>query len=158
MINLHAIANPIISQLHPNTAAMLYRSTGQKNVRGVVGQTYAQGEAIKCQIQSESATVLNHVNRVGQEEVTRRLYLFSDESMTGRVAGIVRPETRNGDMIQIGPGESWYSDTWWLVLGPIEDFSRAGWQCVRATMQVKAPDFSLSEWPEDPGDSEVVNV
>ncbi|MDR2947121.1 MAG: hypothetical protein LBV79_10295 [Candidatus Adiutrix sp.] len=151
MLNLHSIVNPLISRLHPNVAATLYRSTGQKNVKGTISQTYAVGEAITVQAQSEGPTTLNMVNKVGQEEVTRKLYLFSDDSMTGRVAGIVRPETRNGDFIQIGPDERWYAGTWWLVLGPVEDFSRAGWQCVRATMQVKGPDFSKSEWYAEGG-------
>jgi hypothetical protein len=145
-INLHAVVNPIISRLHPNARATLYRSTGQVNVKGVIGQSYAKGEAIEVQIQSEGPTTLNHINRVGQEEVTRKLYLFSPPDMAGRVAGLVRPETRNGDMIQISETEEWYAGQWFLVLGPIEDFTKAGWECVRAAMQVKAPDFSNSEW------------
>lgn len=145
-INLHGIVNPIISTLHPNVSATLYRSTGQRNIKGKIVQTYAEGEGIQAQIQSEGPTVLNHANKVGQEEVTRKLYLFSDDSMAGRVAGVVRAEARNGDMINIDSDESWYAGTWWLVLGPVEDFSRAGWQSVRATMQTIEPDFSYSDW------------
>ncbi len=139
MMNLHAIVNPVIAQLHPNVGGTLYRSTGQVNVMGDIKQTYAPGESIQIQFQSEGPTVLNHVNKIGQEEVTRKLYLFSSDTMANRVAGIVRPETRNGDMIQIDAGAGWYAGTWWLVLGPVEDFSHAGWQCVRATMQVIPP-------------------
>ena len=139
-INLHGIVNPIIAMLHPNIPATLYRSTGQKNVRGTVKPTYAEGELIQVQVQSEGPTTLAHVNKVGQEEVTRKMYLFSDHGLTSRVAGIVRPETRGGDMLRLD------DETWWLVLGPVEDFTRAGWECVRATMQVKGPDFSGSDW------------
>lgn len=147
-INLHAIVNPVIATLHPNHSATLYRSTGQKNVKGVMQATYAEGESISCQIQSESAETLAHVNMVGQEEVSRRIYLFSTPGMSDRVASIVRPIARNGDFLQIDTADPWYGGQWYLVHAIIEDFTVAGsgWSNVRATLQVKGPDFSHSSW------------
>lgn len=147
-INLHAVVNPIITTLHPNHAATLYRSTGQSNVKGVIKATYAEGEAISVQIQSESAETLAHANYVGQEEVSRRIYLFSTPGMADRVASIVRPIARNGDFLQIDASDPWYSGQWYLIHAIIEDFTVAGsgWSNVRATLQVKGPDFSGSDW------------
>ncbi|MDL2315507.1 hypothetical protein LJC59_00290 [Desulfovibrio sp. OttesenSCG-928-A18] len=92
------------------------------------------------QIQSEGATALYHADRVGMEEITRKLYLFSASGLRERVAGIVRPMSRGGDMLQLEDG------TWWLVDAVIEDFTRSGWASVRATLQVRAADFSASDW------------
>jgi hypothetical protein len=36
--------------------------------------------------------------------------------------------------------------TWWLVDAVLKDFTRSGWCSVRATVQVKATDFSYSDW------------
>lgn len=145
-VNLHAIANPLIAQLHPNVEALLYRSTGQANILGKLLPAYAEGERLTVQFQSEGPTILAHADKSGQENVTRKLYLFSDSSMTKRVSGIVRPLSRGGDMLHLAEGGGWYAGTWWLVEGPVEDFSGSGWQCVRASMQNQAPDFSGSEW------------
>lgn len=146
-VNLHGIVRGPINMLHPDTSVVLYRSTGQVVVTGgQVKSIYAPGEPIKAQMQSEGASVLYHSDRVGMEEVSRKFYLFSDADMQSRVAGIVRPLTRNGDMFQVSPDETWYAGTWWLVQGIIEDFTRSGWANVRATLQVNPPDFSHSEW------------
>ena len=73
-------------------------------------------------------------------EITDTFYLFADHDPAGRVAGIYRPLSRGGDMIQLEDG------TWWLVNEVLEDFSLSGWVSVLATLQVVPPDFSHSEW------------
>lgn len=146
-VNLHKVVRSAVNFLHPDVRATLYRSTGQVVIEG--GQpksTYAEGAAIIAQMQSEGPTTLNHIDRVGQEEVYRKFYLSSSSDMQTRVAGIIRPLTRGGDMFQIDPSESWFAGTWWLVEATSEDFTRSGWANVRAVMQVNAPDFSHSAW------------
>jgi hypothetical protein len=140
-LNLHALTRGAISALHPDTPATLYRSTGQVTEEdGGVKSVYAPGMAINAQVQSEGPTVLAHADRVGMENVSRKLYLFTAPGLADKVAGIVRPLARGGDMLRLEDG------SWWLVDAVIEDFSRSGWGCVRATLQVNPPDFSRSEW------------
>lgn len=140
-INIHRLIRNAINRVHPDTSATLYRSVGQVVATGgVVKAIYAAGVPIKAQAQTESAKGLYHADKVGQEETVKKFYLYSDASLKQKVAGIVRPLSRNGDMIQIDDG------TWWLVIAVTEDFTRSGWVCVRAEMQTNAPDFSASEW------------
>lgn len=135
-INLHGVVRGAIETLHPSVAATLYRNTGQRtDASGRIRAAYAEGESVAVQMRSEGATSLFHTDKVGQEEVTRKLYLCSASGPRTRVAGIVRPLSRGGDMLQMADG------TWWLVEGTLEDFSRSGWVCVRATLQVRGPDF-----------------
>ncbi|MDR2075658.1 MAG: hypothetical protein LBP61_01810 [Desulfovibrio sp.] len=137
-LNLHSLARGAISALHPEVPARLYQSAGQVTGEdGAVKGVYAPGVPVSAQIQSEGPTALAHADRVGREEVSRKLYLFSEPGR--RVAGIVRPLARGGDMLQLEDG------TWWLVEGVIEDFTLSGWACVRATMQVGGPDFGGGE-------------
>ena len=140
-INLHGVVRSAITALHPDITATLYQSTGQTTgPNGSVKSIYAPGVPIKAQMQSEGATTLYHADRVGMEEVNRKFYLFSTPELDKRIAGIVRPLSRGGDVFQLE------DQTWWLVDAILEDFTHAGWASVRATLQVIAPDFSNSEW------------
>jgi hypothetical protein len=140
-LNLHSVVRGAIGALHPEVAATLYRSTGRVTTGdGGVKSVYAPGICVNAQMQTESPTALAHADRVGMEEVSRKFYLFSDSGLETRVAGVVRPLARGGDMLRLEDG------TWWLANALIEDFTRSGWACVRATLQVNPPDFSHSEW------------
>lgn len=146
-INLHGIVRGAVNHLHPDVKVILYRTTGQVVVTG--GQPkpiYAEGINIKAQMQSEGTTALFHADKIGQEEIMRKFYLFASPELDMRVAGIIRPLSRGGDMFQIDPTENWFAGTWWLVDATIEDFTRSGWANVRATLQVNPPDFSNSDW------------
>lgn len=157
-LNLHAIVTPAIRSLHPEVTATLYRSTGQTTgAGGGVKSVYAPGVDVSAQMQPEGGSALFHSGRVGMEEVSRTLYLFSPPEPAVRVAGIVRPLSRNGDMLQLKEGgllgdaggeapPAKESETWWLVEAVLEDFSRSGWVSVRATLQVNPPDFTYSGW------------
>lgn len=142
-INLHGVVRGVVNALHPDAKGTLYRSTGQTtSADGKVKATYAEGVPVLVQVQSESPTELFHTDRVGQEEVSRKMYLFSAAGTDARVAGIVRELARNGDMLRMD--EPGVPGVWWLITAVVEDFSRSGWCCVRATLQVKAPDFGGS--------------
>lgn len=137
-INLHSIVRGAISALHPDDTVTLYQSAGQQNVKGEIKPVYDAPQSVTAQIQSESDEKLYHADRVGQNDVTRRFYLFADPAK--RPAGVIRPLARGGDIIQRTDG------TWWLVVAVPEDFSAAGWTQVRCSLQAKAPDFSASPW------------
>ena len=141
MMNLHGIVRQAVNNLHPEVSASLYQAAGQETGDGgKIGAKYAQGIRITAQMQSEGPTALYQADRVGMEEVNRKFYLYSGSAINERVAGIVRPLSRGGDILRLEDG------TWWLVNAVIEDFTRSGWVCIRATMQVNPPDFSHSEW------------
>jgi hypothetical protein len=138
-MNLHEMVRTAISAVHADETVTLYRAAGQTNVKGEIKAAYAPGETVKAQIQSEGDDALAHSDRVGQNETNRRFYLMAS-SPADKPAGIVRPLARSGDMLQRA------DETWWLITALTEDFSGAGWVAVRATLQVKAPDFSASDW------------
>ena len=146
-VNLHGMVRGAINHLHPDTEVTLYRTTGQAVIVGGQPKSiYAEGLPLKAQAQSEGATALFHADKIGQEEITRKFYLFAAPELDLRIAGIIRPLSRGGDMLQIAPGENWFAGTWWLVDATIEDFTRSGWASVRATLQINPPDFTHSEW------------
>jgi hypothetical protein len=142
MINLHALVNPVISALHPNVPGTLYPSTGQTLAAdGKAQPAYdTAGRPVSAQMQSEGANTLYHADRVGMEEVSRKFYLFSSADLSTRVAGLVRPLSRGGDLLRLDDG------TWWLIDAVLEDFTRSGWVSARATLQVDPPAFA-SAWP-----------
>ena len=143
-INLHNIANSVISGIHPNRdEATLYQSIGQTySPSGEVKAVYAEGVTVYAQFQSESPTTLFHADKVGQENISRKVYINSPPDFAHRIASLARPLSRNGDFIKLK------DDTYWLIDSVIEDFSLSGWVCVRATLQTVAPDFSYSDWEE----------
>lgn len=142
-LNLHALARPFIGAVHPEEEVTLYQSVGQVNELGVIKPKYAAPKILRAQVQSVGDAALSHADKVGQNDVTRHFYLFATPG--NAPAGVVRPLARGGDMIQRCPE---HGNTWWLVTATPEEFSRAGWVCVRGTLQVKAPDFSVSDWLE----------
>lgn len=146
-INLHGVVRGAINHLHPDIKATLYQVTGQTVVTGGQPKSiYSPGKPVWTQAQSEGTTTLYHADRVGSEEIIRKFYLFSKPELNERIAGIIRPLSRGGDMFQIDINEKWFAGTWWLVEGTIEDFTLSGWVNIRATLQVNPPDFSASDW------------
>ena len=140
-LNLHALAGAAIRGLHPECSATLYQSAGQiTKGDGSIKGIYAPGLAVSLQMQSDGAESLIPVNRSGAAEVSRSFYLFSAQGLARRLAGILRPLSRNGDMLLLEDA------SWWLVTAVPEDFSRAGWVRVRALLQSLPPDFSYSPW------------
>lgn len=142
-LNLHALVRPMIAAVHPEETVTLYQAHGQTNVAGKITPLYAAPRPVQAQVQNVGDAALAHADRVGQNDITRHMYLFATPG--DAPAGVVRPLARGGDMIQRGPAAG---GTWWLVTAVPEDFAQVGWVCVRVTLQVKAPDFSASEWWE----------
>ena len=146
MINLHAVVRPIITTLHPDEVVTLYQSVGQVNTLGRIAAKYAEGQTVQAQIQTLSADELQQNDAFSRTGIHRKAYLYCPvESMPP--TGIVRVLARNGDFIQRADG------TWWLVVSLLEDFSKSEWVCVGITQQIKAPDFSASDWYGNGGDA-----
>lgn len=138
-VNLHAIVRGAINAINPDEDVTLYRASGQKNVAGKVTATYLPPVTVKAQIQSENDEALYHSNNAGQNDITKRFYLYAD-SVAGRPAGIIRPQARSGDIIQ-----RVLDGTWWKVIAVIDDFSAVGWTSVRAALQTVAPNPEVIE-------------
>lgn len=140
--NAHEVANDIIKSFHPNQGVNIYLSLGSIiNSDGEPVNKYAAPFSIEVQIQSESPTTLFHTDKIGDEQVTRRMYADSPKDLKSKLAGIVRSENRSGDIVEfIDEG------TFWLMEGPIGDFSRARWQNIRIVKLVIPPDFTASDW------------
>ena len=139
-LNLHAIVHPMVTVIHPDETVTLYQAQGQTNVAGKITPVYLPPQPILAQVQTASDAALYHADRVGQNDVTRNMYLFANSDTPP--AGVVRPMARGGDIIQRANG------TWWLVVAVPEDFSGVEWVMARCSLQVKAPDFSASPWWE----------
>lgn len=137
-MNLHHLVRNAIPSVHPDETITLYASSGQVNDRGRVTPIYAAPVRVKAQIQSESDSTLNHAGRMSLNTETKKAWFYGTPGQFP--AGIVRPLSKNGDMVKREDG------TWWLVTGVLEDFSSVGWVSVRLVLQVKEPDFSASAW------------
>ena len=137
-LNLHDIVRTAIVAVHPDETVTLYQSTGQVNNYGEITPTYAAGQVVQAQIQSEGDAALYHADRVGMNSQTIKAYLYADKAFPP--AGVDRPFCRNGDIFQRDDG------TWWLITAVTENFAGVGWVSVRGTLQVNPPDFSASSW------------
>lgn len=141
-VNLHDVVRSAITALHPDETITLYQSTGQVIDReGVVKATYAEGQSVQAQIQSEGDAALYHADRAGMNTQTIKAYLYADRDSPPW--GIQRPFARNGDMFQRWDG------TWWLITAVSESFRGVGWVAIRGTLQEIPPDFSSSDWYEE---------
>ena len=141
-LNLHGIANGIISGIHPNEALILARSTGETYTddMGIVHNEYIN-LPLTGQVQNETESALFHANLAGQTTMVKRIYLHAPASLLTQIQGIFRPLSRTGDFIRRKDG------TWWLVTSVLENYGGVGWICVRVTMQVNPP----TGWEEDKG-------
>lgn len=137
MMNLHAIVRGAIPALHPDETVTLRQSVGQRNIRGRIVPVYARAQTVTAQIQSLGSDDLRHAEAVNLTQRDRKAYLFAPAPTTPP-AGIIRPLSRNGDMIQRADG------SWWLVTAMLEDFTASGWVCVGMVQQLEGPDLSAS--------------
>lgn len=138
LLNLHHSSRGHINLVNKDEDISLYKSIGQVNTKGQLRPKYAPAEKIKAQIQAEKDSALYHADRVGQNDTTRKAYIYADSSLPP--AGVVRPFARGGDIIIRADG------TTWLVIAVLKDFSAQGWVSVRIALQTKEADFSGSDW------------
>lgn len=128
-LNLHAIVRPAINMNKQDLPFTVYRSIGQKNVKGVVTAYYSKQVGYMGQIQSEGDSALYHAELGTQSTITRKIYLYAPDDLKTRVWSIYRKQSRSGDFIQDNKGQLW------LVTAVLEDFSEVGWESVRVTLQ-----------------------
>lgn len=125
-MNLNSLVSGIIGTVTPLEEVNLFRCTGQANVKGVITPTYAPMVPVMADVQSVGDAVLKLIDRVGLNDKTLHFYLDGDWR------GIFRPDGTGGDMI-------YARNNWWLITAVPEDYSNAGWVCVRGTLQMTGP-------------------
>lgn len=127
-MNLNNLVTGITAVVTPNEEIAVFYSLGQTNVKGVLTPSYSGPDVFpETRIQSIKDSELKNINRVGENDTLKHFYVSAN------VRGVYRPTQTGGDMI-------YARGQWWLVVALPEDFTQAGWVCVRASLQMKAPD------------------
>ena len=182
-INLHHVVRGAITSVHPDETVKLFINVEQSNEYGTVKLVFFGPIEVKAQIQSESDEALFHADRAGMNTETVKAYFyqqdFRDELISKKLLGfkdswlqpfnqgvfanrsdmsvpsleicdLQRFQERGGDMFQRGDG------IWWLITAVPDNFSRVGWICVRATLQVNAPEgiIDFAEFEEEDEDDD----
>lgn len=145
-MNLHNIVRGAINANLADVTLTYYRSLGEREVDYMMQNAYAAPVSVKGSFQSEGDAALDHANLAGQNSITRKLYLYSSDSVTERPWGIYRPLARTGDYFLDANG------AYWLVVAVEEDFSAAGWECLRVQMQDNDPELKVVEDESEGGD------
>lgn len=126
-MNLNKLVSGILGSVTPLESIALFRCTGKINNRAVITATYAPVVEMQAKVQSVGDEALKLIDRVGDNSKLLHFYLNGDWR------GVFRPNGTGGDMI-------YARGQWWLVTAVPEDFSHAGWVCVRGTLQMSGPD------------------
>ena len=139
MLNLHNIVRPAITANKPDEPFTVYRSVGQRNVKGVMTAIYAEIDGYTGQFQSEGDSALYHADMGTQSTIKRTVYLYAPDDTKTRAWSVYRKESRSGDFLRDSRGD------YWLVEAVLEDFSAVGWECLRVTLQQTEPKITLEE-------------
>lgn len=120
-MNLRGIANSVARVINPNTAVTVKVSTGYSidpvTRKQVPSYTQYTGYA---QVQALDGSDLKHLDGLNIQGTLRAIYLY------GNLAGVIRPDTKGGDIIMIA-GKTW------LVVKVIETWP--GWCKVAVNYQ-----------------------
>ncbi|HWH86164.1 MAG TPA: hypothetical protein VNV36_05230 [Pseudomonas sp.] len=125
-MNLNKVVSGVLGSVTPREDIALFRCTGQANVKGRLTPTYAPFVELLAKVQSVSDEALKLIDRVGDNSKLLHFYLDGDWR------GVFRPDGTGGDMI-------YARQQWWLINAVPEDFSHAGWVCVRGVLQMTGP-------------------
>ena len=136
-MNLHDIVRGAINVNLEDQSFTLLRSTASGVTNGVRVAKYVKVEGLKGNFQSEGDAALNFSNNAAQNTIIRRLYLYATSDRSTRAWSIYRPLARSGDYVLNDKGE------YWQVSAVIEDFSDAGWECLRVTFQQTDPKLTI---------------
>lgn len=126
-MNLAAVANGVITVVNPNFPATLYVSTGNTVVDHVQTPTYA-AYGIAAQVQPLSSGDLRQLDALNIQGAQKAIYL------NGAALGVVRVQTRGGDLIVFPSGTLPEGNTW-LVVASLEQWQGATWAKVAVELQ-----------------------
>ena len=89
-LNLHAIVRPAINVNKEDLPFTVFRSEGQKNVKGIVTAYYSRQDGYTGQIQSEGDSALYHAELGTESTVIRKIYLYAPDDLNDRVWRVYR--------------------------------------------------------------------
>lgn len=99
MVNMHALAGPIISSINPTVIATILVSAGSTtNADGSRTPAYDGPIEVPAQVQSLTFHDLHQVDGLNLNGTKRAIYLY------GRFDGVVRPAMKGGDLITLTDG------------------------------------------------------
>lgn len=119
MINLHAIANHVISKIHPNDDFIAIRCTGYANHIGSIDYFYGNCEKVSGQVQTLNGDELQQANEIMQGEISRKIFI----STKGPPLTAGRRDTQEGAsyLFQVN------NKCFWKVYNISEDYTKCGW-------------------------------
>lgn len=114
-MDLRSIANGVSSQVNPNIIVTVLRSTGSEIGRGgKQAPTYAEGVSGPAQLQALDGSTLRQMDGLNIQGVLRAIYL------RGNLAGVIRPDSKGGDLVTIEPPAPAPFVGTWLVVKVLE--------------------------------------
>jgi len=131
-MNLMTLTSGIVSAINPMVSCILQVSTGYtKSPDFKQVPSYADPVTVQGQVQSLQYRDLLQIEGLNLQGTRRAIYLQGD------VEGLVRPDSKGGDLITMPDG------TVWLVAIVLEnwnplDNSQSGWVKVCVTLQNKS--------------------
>lgn len=121
-MNIHNLVRGAIGSINPDTAATLYRSSGYAtSPDGKQVPQYAPPATVRAQVQDLNQRDIQHLLSLNVQGSQRVIYL------NGALNGIVRVQSKGGDLVVLGNGEVW------LVTAVLEQWP--DWCKVAVTLQ-----------------------
>lgn len=141
-MNLHQIARGPVSAVNAEEQIYLIQAIGQRNEKGRLIPEYAAAELVSAQVQSFTSDELQAVNDVLRTAHLRKFYLFAQTYAGHKPEGQYRLNNLPEDFIyRTSEG------TYWKVFAVQEDYAPAGWVCLSAALQQRAPDEVVAAIP-----------
>lgn len=122
-LNMHHLVRGAIQAVNPDTPGSVYVSTGATTLRGIRTPTFATLVTERLQVQAMTHEDLYHLNGLSYAGGMYKLYAY------GQFSGIVRPDGKGGDLVQLGT-------EWWAIQHVLEWWP--GWCSFAITRQVNA--------------------
>lgn len=116
MIDVRGIANRAIQPVNPNIPAIYFRSQGYTtNPAGKQIPAFQPGAGVIIQLQAMRGSDLKHIENYNQQNVYRNVRMW------GYTQGLVRTDSRGGDILQFPESPGDVNQTW-LVSAVLENW------------------------------------
>jgi hypothetical protein len=108
-MNLHGIVSPYIAAVNPSIPVSFRASTGSALAPGGHRQpTYADAVTVRAQVQPLQFKDITQLDSLNIQGTRIAIYLY------GRADGLVRPQAKGGDLIDIATGVA--AGTWLVAV------------------------------------------
>jgi len=125
MFNMHDVCRGAIQETNPDRDGIVYVSTGNQNVRGILTPQFSS-VAARIQTQAQKHDPLRHERGLLYNSNYLTMYAY------GNFSDLERPDGHGGDVVQMQDDLQWYAITqvleWWPT-----------WCAFEVTRQLNAP-------------------